>query len=220
MDAVSQIGGMFTGLLPTIMYWFFWGLMIFIIMAALGAGYFYLSFKYVVTEFPVHGSGTEGHFSIGKPRKNRIKKSKDGGSFLKLFPLMNKKKIEPFADEYVYPGNKLFAFAIGGELIPGKICIEELGKTIQATIKPVPHYLRNWQSLEHKKNAIEFAKDDWWDNNKNFVYMIMAVGFCCVLCGVTIYFSYEFATGGTAAISNLASKIDGMGLIKGVAPAG
>ena len=60
-------------------------------------------------------------------------------------------------------------------------------------------------------------KQDWWAENKSMVYMLIAVGICCLLCGVTVYLTYEFATQGAGKIDLMTSAIKG---ISGAAPPG
>lgn len=159
------------------------------------------------------GSGKDGVFSFGKKRKNRVKWIKNRTSWKRLFPFFNKKEIEPFDSEYIYPGNQIYGFELNGELIPGRINIDKDENKIRAEINPVPYYIRNWQSFQHKKNAIEYAENNWWDQNKMFIYMLLAILFCCIMCVVTIYMSYQFATKGKLDLGKITEAIEKINVI-------
>lgn len=226
------------------------------ILAVMVAGYYYLTFRYSMTIFPLYGSGKDGVFSFGRPRGNRFKWNKRKTAWKQMLPLMNKKEIEPFDQEYIYPGNKLYAFEINNQLIPGRVNIElkpkdpnvslrekeaiedeinkllkiRYGETsfipcaveipqsedeIRAKINPVPHHVREWQSLQHKKNALEFAETDWWSENKTLFTALAVTLFCCILCGFTIWYTYKFAVGGLVEGKEIAQIISSIGRIPG-----
>ena len=180
---------------------------------------FYLTqFTIKAEVFKLYGSGTDGVFAFSKPKKNRIKWIKNKTAWKPLYPLMNKMEIEPFDQEYMLPGNSIKAFDFNGAWIPGRINIKQNEKELRAEINPVPHYVRNWQSLQHKKHAQEFAEHSFWEDNKYFIMGVASVLVCCVLCGATIYFTYQFAGGGTNAINGLTAALKGFGASQGVAP--
>lgn len=101
------------------------------------------------------------------------------------------------------------------KLVPCEIDITQTEQQIRTTINPVPHYIRNWQSLEHKKNQIEFSDKSWWDENKIFVYAVITIFICCALCAATIYFTFKFAGGGRQDIQAITSAIKQFGTIPG-----
>ena len=189
---------------------------VFVFVAFMMYFLFYLTqFQIKAEVYPLQGSGKSGHYSIAKPRKNRVKWIKNKTAWKPLYPMMNKIELEPFAQEFIYAGKHIKAFDYNGTWIPGGINIEQGENSLKAQISPVPHYVRNWQSLQHKKHAAEFAEHSFWEDNKYFIMGVAAVLICCILCGVTIYFSYEYATGGTQAANNLASAIKGFASAKG-----
>lgn len=167
--------------------------------------------------FPLYGSGKDGTFAIGKAKANRVKwANKEKTSWRTMKPWFNKKDIEPFDSEYIYQGNQIYAFELNGELSPGRLnCGQDNEDKIRGDIAMVPHYVRNWQSLQHKKNAQEFAEQDWWQENKYFVMVIVTAGLCLVMVGLTVYFTYQFATHGTQDMANLANAIKGFATIPG-----
>jgi len=166
--------------------------------------------------FPMYGSGKKGIYSFSKPKNNRVRWIKKRTAWKPLFPLGNKKEIEPFSQEYVYPGKQIKVFDYNGEWIPARVNIHQDDTTLSAEIAPVPYYVRNWQSLQHKKHAAEFAEHNFWEDNKYFIMGVVAVLICCILCGATIYFTYKFAGAGTGAMNNLASAIKDMNVIPGI----
>ena len=195
-----------------IIYWVLYGFLGLVLVLFFFGVYYYISFKYKVEVYTLYGSSSDNHYSIGKKRTNRVKWNKDKTAWHKMFPLFSKKTIEPFDDQYIYTGNRIIAFELNKEWFPGRIDISstaEGGK--KGEIKPVPYWVRNWQSLEHKQNSMDFAKHDFWADNKNFIWMLLAVAICCSLCLATIYFSYKFAGGGVGAMDRLSSALQTFG---------
>jgi len=195
-----------------------WVGIIFISAFCIGTLYFLyhiLSFKLNATVFPLYGSGKDGVFSFGKSKRNKIKWINKKTAWRSLWPLFNRVDREPFDSEYIYPGNRVYVFELGDEWSPGRININLSEEKLRAEINPVPFVVRNWQSLTHKKNAAEFAKHSFWEDNKYFIMGVVAVLICCVLCGVTIYFTYKFATGGVQQSAALTNAIKNIGNIAG-----
>jgi len=204
-----------------VIYWVFYAMIGLFIIIAMVAVYYWLSYKIKVDVYPLYGSGKDGVFSVGKRKSNKVKWSKDKSSWQKLYPLFNKKKLEPFDDEFIYPGKKIIAFELNQQWFPGRINIQQTESGIRGEINPVPYWVRNWQAIEHKQNAIDFAKHDFWSDNKNFIWMLLSVGICCALCLGTVYFTYKFAAGGTASMDKLTEVLKNIGGQSGVgAPPG
>jgi hypothetical protein len=205
-----------TGWIPMIGQIVYWSVYAFIGMIMIGGMYFiysWITFDHKITIWKLYGSGKDGIFSFDKPKTNKIKWIKKKKAWEMFWPLFNKKEYEPFDSEYIYPGLNCYAFELNNQLIPARINIKETEKTIRAELNPVPYYVRNWQSLEHKKDQVEFAEKDWWQENKGFVYMLVAVAICCTLCGLTIYLSYKFAFDGRQDVQMLTNAIKGFGNI-------
>jgi flagellar basal body-associated protein FliL len=210
-ELIPGLGGI--NWFPIVGQFIYWTLIILVslitlILVAILA--YVLQFKLRVTEIPMFGSGTDGIFSVGKPKKNKVKWIKNRTAWRSLYPLFNKVNKEPFDDEYIYPGNRLYAFSLNNQWVPGRINITQTEEALRAEINPVPYYVRNWQSLEHKKNAEEFAKDDFWSQNKTLIMVILAVFACCTMAVLTIYFTYKFAGAGRADISAITSMMQGL----------
>lgn len=198
-----------------IIYWMTYGMIGLVVCVGLAAAYYYLTFNIKATVYPLFGSGKDGVFSIGKPKTNRVKWCNKHTAWRSLFPLFNNKDREPFDDEYMYPGKQIYVFELNDQWFPGRVNVTQTEQEIRGSINPVPYYIRNWQSIEHQKNAVEFAKHNFWDDNKTLIIALIAGGLCLVLCGVTIYFTYQFAAGGTAAMDRLSQAIQGMTQIQG-----
>jgi len=207
----------FASLMATTIYWLLWGLLALFIGFGFIATYYWLTFNIKATVFPLYGSGKDGVFSVGKPKTNRVKATKKGNVWKSLWPIMNSKQREPFDAEFIYPGKKIYVFELNGEWSPGRINIQQTEDQIRAEINPVPYWVRNWADAESRIDEVEFSQQDWWAENKSMVYMLIAVGICCLLCGVTVYLTYEFATQGAGKIDLMTSAIKG---ISGAAPPG
>ena len=108
------------------------------------------------------------------------------------------------------------SFQLGQDYIPGCLNInQDENQKIQAEINPVPHYIRNWQSMEHKKNAVEFAKHDWWNDNKTLIMTIIAVAICAAMVLGCTYLTYKFVSIDAEATRGLADTIKNLATIPG-----
>jgi len=201
-----------------IFYWMGYLVVILIILTVFVAIGYYVTFNIKCTYWPLVGSGNTTEISVGKKKTNRFKWNKTKDGWKAMFPLFNKNSVEPFDPKHIYYGNQTYAFKLGNQWIPGCINISQgETKSIQAEINPVPHYVRNWESVEFKKNAMEYAVKDWWSTNKMWVFALIGVGICCGMCVITIYMSYKFGAGGVQATKSFADAVQGMNLIPGAA---
>ena len=222
MAAIPEIPGLeninFAAGAATSIYWLGIGLLSILILGIMYFGYRTTTFNIKATVFPLYGSGSDGVFAIGKPKTNRVRWFRHHTAWQMMKPLFNKKEIKPFDSEYIYPGNNIYVYELNGEWIPGRINVGLEEEIIRASIKPVPYEIRNWQSFIHKKHAEEFAKLNFWNENKTLMTALVVSVICLVVVGVTVYFTYKFAGGGTAAMSKLTDAITNMNVIKGIAP--
>lgn len=179
------------------------------ISIALWTAYLYMTYNIKADEFRTFGSGKDGVYSVAKRRKNRIKWVNNRTGWKTLFPLFNKNEIEPFSQEYVYPGNQVYAFIVDNVWVPGRININKNEDKLKAEISPVPYYVRRWQSLQHKKNAQEYAEHNSWEDNKHMIITISVIILCLILCGATVYFTYKFGIP-KGEINNLANALKSM----------
>jgi len=213
----GALSGMnFTGMWVQVLFWVGYGLIGLLVLGVLVSIYYLLSFNVKANTWNLYGSGKDGVFSVSKQKWNRLKWINKKTAWRPLFPLFNKMELEPFDSEYVYPGKQVYAFVLNDKWMPGRINIDNTEETIRCEVNPVPYYVRNWQSLQHKKNAKEFAEHNFWEDNKYFFMVIVTAVLCLVMVGVTVYFTYKFATGGNAAMSNLANALRGFNTIPSI----
>jgi len=215
LENVNWFGGM-----ANVVYWVFYGVLALMLVFCFLALYYYITYNIKADVYPLYGSSKDGNFSIGKRKSNRVKWSKDMTSWKKLWPIFNRKTIEPFDDEYLYPGRKIIVFQLNNQWFPGRINVTQTEEQIRGEINPVPYWVRNWQSLEHKQNSIEFAKHDFWTENKTFIWMLLAVAICCTLCGITVWLTYKFAGDGVGAMDRLSTALQTFGGVSAGAPPG
>jgi len=207
-----------SGIGASVIMWIGYILLIVIVLGAFAVLFYYMQFSIKADTWTLYGSGKDGNFAFSKKKKNRLRWINQKTAWRPMFPLMNKMEIEPFDPEFVYPGKQVYSFIQGETWIPGRINLNKDENTLRAEINPVPYYVRNWQSLQHKKNAKEFAEHNWWEDNKYFFMVIVTAALCLVMVGVTVYFTYKFATGGTGAMNNLATAISSFNTIGGIGP--
>ncbi len=202
-----------SGSVSQIMYWAGIFIISGLVLGGLWAVYYYVQYNIKVKVVKLYGSNKDGQFAFGKETSNRAKWVNNRQAWRSLFPLFNKKNRSPIDPEYIYPGNACYVFDLDGEWIPGRRNINIKEGEIRAEINPVPYELRNWQSFEHKRNAIEFAEHDFWTENKYFFMVIICVAICAAICIATVYFTYEFSTAGVAKSAALTDAIKSFGNI-------
>jgi len=207
-----------TPIISKIIYWIGWGLASVGILTAMFFGYYLSNFKIKAMIIPLHGSSKDGIFAVGKPKYNKVKWINQKSAWKSMKPFFNKKEREPFDDEYIYPGNRIYAFELNDEWLPGRINITKSEDTIRSEIALIPHRVREWVALQLKKNEIEYAKSGWWEENKQLMITLGVVFLCLCLCGATVYFTYKFAGVGTSAMGNLANAIKNFNVVPGTPP--
>lgn len=141
-----------------------------------------------MTYWPVVGRGDNR--GIDRPKFNKFRWNKSKTHWIGLWPLFNKREVEPFSDDYIYPGNNVYAYYMDGEYIPASIKLGDKNKA--GVISPIPYYARRWQFLQLKQNEMEFTKKGWWDENKTYITAIVTVIICGSLCALTVWWSYEY----------------------------
>ena len=114
-----------------------------------------------------------------------------------------------------YPLRSLhdFLYELNDEWVSGRINVNQTEKELRAEINPDPYYVRNWQSLTYRKHEIEFAKQDFWTENKQLLVTLGCIALCCAVCAATIYFTYQFAGGAKESMDLLSRAIQGVGNI-------
>lgn len=199
-------------------YWLGYGLLAVVMIAVMLLAYYFLSFNYKVWVFPIYGSGKDGVFSVQKPKSNRIKWIKKQTAWRAMWPIFNRKDIEPFDAEFIYPGKRIYAFELNNEWIPGRVNIDKSEGAMRAEINPVPYFVRNWQGLQYKQNAIEYSNPGWWDENKHLVLGIITVAICVVGMLIAIYFTYKYLAPGRADIQAFTSALRSANTVPVIGP--
>lgn len=196
----------------TILYWVVWSIAGFLLVGCIWLIYHYFTFNIKMTYWPVVGTGKDVE-GIDRPRRARLKWSKNKDFWRLFWPLFNRVEVEPFEQSYVYPGNNVYALKVGEHFTPMRIRVGDIEKG-SVVISPIPYHVRRWQALSLKQNEMEFTKKSWWDDNKTYIVALLTVVFCCSVAALTIWWSYKFAGAGlaqgaqnyaSAAISKVAS---------------
>jgi len=107
---------------------------------------------------------------------------------------------------------------LNGNWTPGRINVDKSEDKIRAEISPVPYYIRDWQSLEHKKNAVEFSQHTFWDDNKTLIVALICSIALLASALIFIYFTYKFANAGIIGRDALTEAINRFSNIPGQAP--
>lgn len=215
---LSSVGSSFSGMVPRMMFWIAYGLVGLMMVAGMYMFFIYTQHKIKATVFPLYGSGKDGVFAIGRPKTNRIRWAKNKQVWKKLFPIFNKEEIEPFDTEFIYPGNRVYVFELNNQWVPGRVNIDKTENEMRGEINPVPYYVRNWESLQHKKAALEFAEHSFWDDNKMLIMGVITVGICLACCLATVYLTYKQVNAGVPVMERLSDAIKGMNVIPSLPP--
>ena len=202
-------------------YWFGIILIAVFIIISFVMIYYFTSFPIKADLFPMYGSGKDGVLSVGIRKTNRVKWVNHRTAWTSMYPLFNKIDRDPFDSEYIYPGKgkkkQIYVFDFNDQWNPGRINITQTEDEIRSQVNPVPYHVRNWQSLQHKKNAQEFAKNGFWEENKSFLIMLSVIAFNLILCGAVIYLTYKYAAGGREDARMISDAIRNFGSAGGQA---
>ena len=185
-------------------------------LGLVGAVAYISQFKYKLMYWDVVGGkiGMDKGLTIDKLKKNRFKWNKTKTAWIPMLPLFSRKEIEPFEPKFIYPGKQVYAFKSGDTYIPATIDLSGDG----GVISPIPYHIRNWQKLELKQNEAEFSKKTFWDDNKTILLGIIVIVSCCAIAGLTVYWTYKFASGGRSDIGALTKAIQGLSKVGGNMP--
>lgn len=214
--AIAQAVG--TQQFGSMIYWLGYALAGLLMILIFAVAYYLITFNYKVTVYPLYGSSKDGIFSVQQPKSNKVKWIKKHTAWRKMWPLFNNKDIEPFDAEYIYPGKRIIAFELNNEWIPGRININKDETHIRAEVNPVPYFTRNWQCLQYKQNAVDYANPGWWDENKNFILGIITVAICIGGMLAAIYFTYKYLAPGRADIQAFTSALQAAGTVPPIGP--
>lgn len=215
-DIGSALSGAGSSILPTIMNYIKWGLLLGIIAGGLYGTYIFIQYKYKVTIFERGGSGNkddeESHF-IRKIRWDRAREIKDksGTSQWQLF--LSRKRLEPINLKHIYPGNKVFLYRVAPDCY---IPTDFRCSNPEATFNPIPQTVRRWMALEIQQAAQDYQVQSGWDKYGNIAIMAGTILFCLILVGVVVYFTYGHANGVVGALNGLTSSLKDVNVIQGI----
>lgn len=190
------------GFLSKIMYWAGYAIVITIVIAVFYAIWWYTSYPYKMTYWPVTGN-VNGAVSADRPRRNKVKWNKAKTAWRVMMPWGNKKEIEPFQPDHIYPGRNLYAFKLGEAYLPAQLKLDNG----EFNIRPIPYSVRNWQMVELKQNEEEFKKKNLWEENKYFFMVIITAVACCAVVGVTVYYTYQYAQNNLAETASTVQRL-------------
>lgn len=189
----------------TMLYWLGYLLMAGGGLFLLYALWYVTGYPMKLTYWPITGNINE-NVTADRPKKNRVKWNKHKTAWLTLWPLFNKKEIEPFDSEYIYPGKNLYAFKYGEVYLPAELSVMDV-KNPQFQIKPIPYYIRNWQTVQLKQNEEEFRKKNFWEENKYFLMVMITAVACCAVVAITVYYTYQYAGSQLVQAKNYANQV-------------
>lgn len=196
-----------------VIYWLGYIVAAIVMLALVYVAYIFTTFKIKIDEYHLRGSGQQGQFAIGKKLTNRARWVNNRTGWKSLYPLFNSKERQPFPPQYIYPGNRAVAYVVDGEWWPVSLNVINQDNVFGGEINPVPYHIRQWEALQHKKNAIEFAKQDWWSENRTIVMALIAVGICCALGAFTVWITYKFAAPSAGQMEALTTAISSLNTI-------
>lgn len=215
-SVLNQLGistGGFVGQITSVLFY------VVVALGVAGCAYavaYFSAFPIKVVEFVLAGSGKKTKdMHIVNIKSNRAKWNRKKTAWQFMFPLFSKKEHPPWPDELQY-NKKILAYKIGDQYIPAKADV--MGHSGLLEVTPAPAHIKEWQIMERKINASEFAEQGFWAENKVHIITILAVAFCCALGALTVWLTYRFAAGESVAIKDLAESIRSLGAIPGVGP--
>ena len=213
IPGLEGVGPVLTGIWGEMMYWSGVGLF-FLIMVIAIIGYVVLSnYKIKVIEFPMYGSGKDGVFSLDKMKTNRFKWNKTKTAWIPLKPFGNKIEVQPFDSEYIYPGNRVYAFTMNGQYAPGRINVGMDEQAVRGEINIVPYAVRDWQTQQHKKIADETMIHNWWTDNKAaFVFIIAGLIIIAGFVG-SVWIAWHYNSQYLATANNLIGAMNNINTI-------
>ncbi len=191
------------GAFSQILFYVGWSLAVIVIFGMFAAVGYLWTFNIKVRINTLVGTTQDSMFSVSRTKSNRVKIIKINGvdKWKPLWPLMNKITHPIFDSKYIYKKGYVECFEVGKDWVPMVMDVNKKGNNVSdISLSAVPHHVREYQSLKYKQNALDFAKESFWDQNKNFILGVLTVLVCCVLCGITIWLSFKFAAGNMAEI--------------------
>jgi hypothetical protein len=178
--------------------------------------YYRMLFTVKIKYWTLYGTTDENVYTIGKMLLNRARWVNNKTEWRLLWPLGNKKPVQPFDQKYINSNKIAYAVETNDTYMPVQFGLDITKDGVIGKIDPVPYAIRSWQSLTHKKHNQEFAQHNFWEDNKTLFMTIGAIALCCLLCAVTIYFTYQFVAPKQEAMNALAQALMNRNVVPGI----
>lgn len=225
---VSGFGQGFASGIGKLMFYMGYMLISLVILGFFIGLYFLLQYKYKIVILERRGIGqgkgkgkpeenegldVEGH-TIGKIRKERARELKVNG-IEKWKLLMTRKLIAPVNYSHIYPGNNIFLYRTGKDnFIP----VDFTAGNDKGLFSPIPQSIKVWQQLEIQQAMQEYQKESLWNQYGPVLLTVGTILFCLVLCGVTVWYSYNHANQVAVALARVSGAVGNINVIPGVPP--
>jgi len=157
--------------------WFMWALVIGIIGYLI---YIFIMYKYKFNyiegsiEDIKHGETTEQILRVLKVKKDRVRPIRVNGIDKWRMLFLWNKKIEPFDNKYILPGNNVFAFRTGKDTF-NPIKISAGNPSANFSVDP---FDRAFLNLGVQNDAREYMKDT---DAKKAMWTGLLIGVCCLV---------------------------------------
>ena len=194
-----MIGSGLNQMMPDIMLWLGWGLLIVALGLLFWFAYLWIAYKYKTEIYIRRNTGNSKDFSIGKIKWDLMREVKQG-TIVKWKLLFTRKIIQPIDDKYILPGNKVKLFQTGSDTF---FPVDFRCGNPEAILSPIPLNIKLWQQLETQQAISDTENKSFMEKYGSLVIMSTTVLFCLVLVGFTIYYSYQYVNQGFAEVSTI-----------------
>ena len=214
----------FAPALDGIIFWF--GVFLILCCVAMVAFFFlhFVSYRYKTRDAYELLFDESGRPYRGKSLKNRFKWNKNKTAWRPLFPLFNKIEFPAFPPESIMrdrfvcgarlPNGLWIPATTHLNIVKDVVEVEEDGekKTKEVVwaaqeFSPFPHYLSEHYYVELQKTEQEYQTKNKWEEARPFIIFVACCLFCLVLCGATIYFTYNYASSSFEQIQTVGGAI-------------
>lgn len=198
---MESIGPMVSSGAKAALFWTVYGILLIAVLGAIYFFYYSTQFNIKMYYWQVYGNAKDG-YAIDKPRKVKMKFNKERTAW-HIF-LKPKSRIEPFDSKHIYPGNIVYAFKFDNTFVPAKVSVtQELNN-----ISPVPYHVKNLHFLELKTNETEFAKQDFWTQNKALLVTLIVSALCLGCVAIVAYYCLKTASATAGDIKSVIKPLE------------
>lgn len=210
-QAASQYG---QNLLPAIMKWVGIGVLIFIILGALYMFWIFFQYNIIVYRLILaeEGQGDKKRHSIRAIRAIRARRVREQGNNKFRF-LFSRQKSDPVPERFILPYNGIlvkfasFVYDVDGELrVPSSVSFG-INPHANVNFTPLPYEVRRAASLEMQEVLKEYQEDSFMSKYGSYFTVMIVVLFCLVLCGLVVWWTYNYIGGGLAEASEAAKTL-------------